>query len=52
MIKFAAIVTIIIAASDSVMYLHADRDDTPKEMYRKMGFEDIDLLYEYVCTEL
>lgn len=48
----SSLISYIIAASDSVMYLHADRDDTPKEMYRKMGFEDIDLLYEYVCTEL
>lgn len=30
------------------MFLHADADDTPKEMYGKMGFETIDQLYEYV----
>lgn len=30
------------------MFLHADADDTPKEMYRKMGFETVDKLYEYL----
>ena len=30
------------------MFLHADADDTPKEMYGKMGFETVDRLYEYV----
>ena len=30
------------------MFLHADADDTPKEMYRKMGFETVDELYEYL----
>ena len=30
------------------MFLHADADDTPKEMYRKMGFESVDELYEYL----
>ena len=30
------------------MFLHADADDTPKEMYRKMGFEMVDELYEYL----
>lgn len=30
------------------MFLHADADDTPKEMYGKMGFKMIDQLYEYV----
>lgn len=30
------------------MFLHADADDTPKEMYRKMGFEIVDELYEYL----
>ena len=35
---------------DSILYLHADEDDSPKEMYEKMGFETIDRLYEYLCT--
>ena len=30
------------------IFLHADADDTPKEMYRKMGFETVDELYEYL----
>ena len=37
---------------DTVMFLHADRDDTPKEIYKKMGFETIDRLYEYLCTNI
>ena len=35
---------------DSILYLHADEEDSPKEMYEKMGFETIDRLYEYLCT--
>ena len=30
------------------LFLHADADDTPKEMYGKMGFETVDELYEYL----
>ena len=37
---------------DSVLFLHADQDDTPKEMYRKLGFETTDQLYEYLCTDI
>lgn len=48
----SSLISYIIAASDSAMYLHADRDDTPREMYRKMGFEEVDVLYEYLCTDL
>ena len=33
------------------IYLHADLDDTPKEMYAKMGFEEVDRIYEYTCTD-
>ena len=33
------------------LFLHADEDDTPKDMYRKMGFETVDRLYEYIKTE-
>lgn len=29
------------------MFLHADPEDTPKDMYGKMGFETIDIRYEY-----
>ena len=33
------------------VFLHADIDDTPKEMYIKLGFEEVDRIYEYVCTD-
>ena len=36
---------------DTILYLHADEDDSPKEMYEKMGFETIDKRYEYLCTD-
>lgn len=48
----SSLISYIINASDSIMYLHADKNDTPQAMYRKMGFEDIDILYEYMCTNL
>ena len=38
--------------SGDVLYLHADEDDTPKDMYRKLGFETVDRLYEYISTDL
>lgn len=34
-----------------ILYLHADADDTPKELYAKMGFRVVDKLYEYLCTD-
>ena len=34
-----------------VLYLHADSEDTPKELYAKMGFQAVDKLYEYLCTD-
>lgn len=34
-----------------VLYLHADPDDTPKDMYAKMGFQVTDKAYEYLCTD-
>lgn len=37
---------------DHILMLHADRDDTPKDMYLKMGFEIADSLYEYLQTDL
>ena len=37
---------------NTTLFLHADEDDTPKEMYKKMGFEIFDRLYEYLCTDL
>lgn len=33
---------------DSILFLHADEEDTPKEMYLKMGFEITDRLFEYL----
>ena len=36
----------------SLLFLHADADDTPKDMYAKMGFAVTDRLYEYSCTDL
>ena len=35
---------------DTVLFLHADEDDSPKEMYLKMGFEISDKLYEYFSS--
>ena len=32
---------------DTILFLHADDDDSPKDMYLKMGFEISDRLYEY-----
>ena len=32
------------------LFLHADEDDTPKDMYLKMGFDIVDRLYEYTRT--
>lgn len=37
---------------DKVLFLHADADDTPKDMYARMGFTVADRLYEYSCTDL
>lgn len=40
----------------NVVFLHADADDTPREMYEKLGFREVDRLYEYLsvfhCTAL
>lgn len=38
--------------TDSILFLHADEEDTPKDMYQKMGFEITDRLYEYSCLDL
>lgn len=35
---------------DEKMFLHADADDTPKDMYAKMGFTVVDSLFEYCKT--
>ena len=36
----------------SIPFLHAEEDDTPKEMYLKLGFEITDRLYEYSCLDI
>jgi len=33
------------------MFLHAEEDDTPKEMYRNMGFFTVKTVYEYLRTD-
>ena len=35
---------------EDILFLHADEDDTPKDMYLRMGFEIVDRLYEYTRT--
>ena len=37
---------------NDTLLLHADMEDTPKDMYIKMGFEIVDKLYEYSCQDL
>ena len=37
---------------DTALMLHADIDDTPKDMYLKMGFGIVDKLYEYSCQDI
>lgn len=32
------------------MFLHADPEDTPKDMYGKMGFQVMDSIFEYTAT--
>ena len=35
-----------------LFFLHADADDTPRQMYEKLGFCTVDTLYEYLCPDL
>lgn len=35
----------------NLLYLHADADDTPKDMYTRMGFRMMDQQYSYLCTD-
>ena len=37
---------------DTTLMLHADIDDTPKDMYLKMDFEIVDKVYEYTCQDI
>ncbi|MGX8773886.1 MAG: GNAT family N-acetyltransferase [Bacillota bacterium] len=38
--------------SGTKLFLHAEDDDTPKEMYLKMGFDTVDRLYEYISMDI
>ena len=42
----------IAEATGDVLFLHADEDDTPKDMYLQLGFAVTDRLYEYSCANL
>lgn len=35
-----------------LLFLHADADDTPRQLYERLGFRVTDTLYEYLCTDL
>lgn len=48
----STLISYVISASNSTMYLHADDDDTPKHMYENMGFVEIDRIYEYLSMDL
>lgn len=37
--------------NEKMLYLHADAEDTPKDMYARMGFVTVDRSYEYLCTD-
>ncbi len=39
-------------SKDKLFFLHADADDTPRQMYEKLGFRTVDTLYEYLCPDL
>ena len=39
------------AHKGELVFLHADEDDIPKDMYEKLGFQVTDRLYEYLCTD-
>ena len=38
-------------AAGNVVFLHADQDDTPRGMYEKLGFREVDRRYEYLSTD-
>ena len=40
------------AHEKELVFLHADADDTPKQMYEALGFREKDRLYEYLSTDL
>lgn len=44
--------SVVFAHPGDLIFLHADADDTPQEMYRKLGFRVTDKLFEYLDTEI
>lgn len=43
---------IVMNNSDKCIFLHADNDDTPKNLYNKLGFDKVDEMYIYQNTDL
>lgn len=39
-------------AAENVLFLHADINDTPREMYEKLGFREAGRRYEYLSTQI
>ncbi len=39
-------------AAGNVVFLHADKNDSPREMYEKLGFRETGRRYEYLSTEI
>ena len=39
-------------AAGNVVFLHADQDDIPKEIYEKLGFREVERHYEYLSTDI
>ncbi len=39
-------------AAGNVVFLHAAADDTPKEMYEKLGFREVHRCYGYLSTDM
>ncbi len=39
-------------AAGNVVFLHADQDGTPREMYERLGFREVDRKYEYLSTDI
>jgi hypothetical protein len=36
------------AAGNELTFLLANRDDWPKELYRKLGFDEVGFIYDFV----
>ena len=37
-----------VAQGHELIFLIADQDDWPKELYRKLGFDDVGLIWEFI----